>query len=526
MKSARRSRLGPRVLFLAPTAVLLLVAILSPGGCSSQGTIAGTGGGSSSATSGPGPGPGPGPGATTVSSSSGGMPDGSDDGDGGHDAPEEVVMVDATPGPSFCTLPGSLVYNVDGGVDEVGGGPPSPDLSWLTVPPGFCVHYYGNVPYARQVRFAPGGELFVSSPSTGTTGGGGNGMAAIVVLPDDNGDGYADSVGQFLGDLPSTQGLLFTPGYFYYQDGTMIRRLPYTTGERVGPGPGTVVVDISMANGDYVDTGHWPKTLDQADDGTLYVGNGGDQGEACDLTRPFHGGIFSIDGSPGGKQIARGFRNPISLRCQHGHDRCFSTELSLDYSTAQGGREKVVEIHSGDDWGFACCATQGVPFAGVTANGVPLPAGFCDNVQAESASFVIGETPFGLEFEPGTWPAPWTGSAFVALHGAFGSWVGARVVAIGTDPTTGAILPASDTDGGVSGALQDFATGWDDGALDHGRPAALTMSPDGRLFLANDNDGDIVWIAPIDSHRPEDGGAGGAGGGGAGGAGGGDAGTD
>ena len=43
----------------------------------------------------------------------------------------------------------------------------------------------------------------------------------------------------------------------------------------------------------------------------------------------------------------------------------------------------------------------------------------------------------------------------------------------------------------------DFATGWDDGTLSHGRPAAVAFSPDGRLFLSNDQKGDIYWFAPL-----------------------------
>jgi hypothetical protein len=45
--------------------------------------------------------------------------------------------------------------------------------------------------------------------------------------------------------------------------------------------------------------------------------------------------------------------------------------------------------------------------------------------------------------------------------------------------------------------MVDFATGWDDGQNDHGRPAALTFAPDGRMFVGNDMDGTIVWIAPV-----------------------------
>ena len=48
-----------------------------------------------------------------------------------------------------------------------------------------------------------------------------------------------------------------------------------------------------------------------------------------------------------------------------------------------------------------------------------------------------------------------------------------------------------------TGAMATFATGWDDGTRSHGRPAVVAFAPDGRLFLGNDTNGDIVWIAPL-----------------------------
>ena len=95
------------------------------------------------------------------------------------------------------------------------------------------------------------------------------------------------------------------------------------------------------------------------------------------------------------------------------------------------------------------------------------------------------------------WPAPWKGDAIVTLHGIAGSWVGARIVAIAMDPTTGLPVAGSDLDGSDTGGMTDFAKGWDDGKFDHGRPASLAFTGDGRLFLGNDNDGTIVWIAPL-----------------------------
>jgi glucose/arabinose dehydrogenase len=222
----------------------------------------------------------------------------------------------------------------------------------------------------------------------------------------------------------------------------------------------------------------------------MYVGNGGDQSEACDPLHPFHGGILTLDGTPGGTPVAKGLRNPIAVRCARGHDRCFAVELALDGS-APIGREKILPIRQGDDWGFPCCATQNTPYPDLS----PTPD--CSGVAAESDSFVIGNTPFGIDFEPGVWPAPWTGNAIVTLHGVAGTWVGARIVSVAMDPTTGLPVAGSDLTGSDTGGMSDFATGWDDGQRAHGRPAPLAFTGDGRLFVGNDNDGSIAWIAPL-----------------------------
>jgi hypothetical protein len=78
-------------------------------------------------------------------------------------------------------------------------------------------------------------------------------------------------------------------------------------------------------------------------------------------------------------------------------------------------------------------------------------------------------------------------------------WTGARIVAIAMDPNTGLPVPSNNlTNEKVdTGAMVDFATGWDDGSNMHGRPAAVTFSPDGRLFVANNNNGVIFWIVPM-----------------------------
>jgi glucose/arabinose dehydrogenase len=405
------------------------------------------------------------------------------------------VVEEVTPPPpgSFCALGGSrvstagttLVIPTDAGVVE-------PDLSFVNLPDGFCVHYFATIPTARAIRFAPGGELFVASPTQPVAGGAPQGPGAIFVVPDDNGDGYGDTPVTFQDNLPATQGMLFTTGAFYYQDHTSVMAVPYVSGERVNMATPTQMVDINV----FISGTHWPKTLDVADDGTIYVTNGSDQSEQCVTPHVFHGGVLAIDGSPNGKEIAQGFRNPIYVRCQRGHDNCFVDELTLDGSGSGGGREKLVRFASGQDWGFPCCSTQNAAFPGIE------PEPDCSGVEADIDSFKVSNTPFGLDFEPGLWPAPYTNDGFIAMHGAFASWTGARIVAIQTDPNTGLALPASNLDGSDTGGMSDFLTGYDDETQSHGRPADITFAKDGRMFIANDANGVIMWVAPVTLQAP------------------------
>jgi len=394
---------------------------------------------------------------------------------------------------NFCDLPGSVVWN--GGVPQVvpgdAGGVAAPDLTWMKLPDGFCGHYFATVPETRQLRFSPSGDLFVSSPSTPAPGGASGGLGAVVVLPDDNHDGVADGMKTYLSGLAMTQGMLFANSSFYYQNGTAFFQTPYKNGDRVAGGVGTQVVDVNV----YSSSTHWSKVIDVDDSGNIYITNGGDEGEVCDATlsgpdRPFHGGILRIDGTPNGELIAKGTRNAIAIRCAKGTGTCFGLELARDFSPELGSREKLFPIRKGDDWGFPCCATANTPYSDYTN---PTPD--CSTVAAEEDSFIIDHTPFTLDFEEGSWPGSWQYRAFVGLHGFFGSWVGARIVGIATDPRTGWPVDVAEAEAGTG--LTDFATGWDDGKLDHGRPAAIAFAPDGRLFVGNDINGMILWIAPV-----------------------------
>jgi len=415
------------------------------------------------------------------------------------------IPADAMAAGSYCALPGSLVGTPQGMAVVPGGSSSLPDLTWLTVPSGFCIHHFANVPETRQLRTGPGGDLFVASPGQATAGGAAGGKGALLVLPDDNHDGVADSAITFIGSLPQTQGMTFARGYLYFQDGATIRRVAFQSGDRAPSAAVEAVTTITALQS--ID--HFPKSVDVAQDGTVYVTNGSDQGESCLANRVIIGAVFKVNPDGSNSVVMSGFRNPIALRCEATQNVCLVAELAKDGSGASGGREKIVAVHQGDNWGFPCCATTNVPYPDMEFqdNGQTVQPSDCVNVTPESVSFEIGHTPFGIDFEQGNWPGPWGNRAFVALHGVVGSYAGSRVVAIALDPKTGLPLPSSDLEGGMSGApnMMDFVTGWDNGSgtgNNHGRATAVAFGPDGRMYVGDDTQGEIFWVAPVGLMRP------------------------
>ena len=71
----------------------------------------------------------------------------------------------------------------------------------------------------------------------------------------------------------------------------------------------------------------------------------------------------------------------------------------------------------------------------------------------------------------------------------------AKVELSSMNPATGDLATGSDLGGADSGGLTEFASGW--GALAHGHPTAVTFGSDGRLYLADDWTGTILWMAPL-----------------------------
>jgi glucose/arabinose dehydrogenase len=403
--------------------------------------------------------------------------------------PPTCVAVDIPPGSgkTYCDLPGA-------------------DATGLSVPSEFCIREFTTVPVteARVIRFAPNGDLFLAAPSMNTPGGAGNGAGAILVLPDDNGDGKADSVLTFAGGSPRSgsnncaglevdpanlacvHGLLFNGGYLYFTRSDEVRRVAYTPGARVAPaGPSELVATLGGAG---ISDVRWTHTLEQNKDGSIWVSRGRFDSSTCSPTEMESGAVFSLKVASNAtlpvtpEVVANGFRNPMYLRCSPAScGECYTNELSGDGWDGVGGHEKLALLEKkGESWGYPCCVQRGVP--GPTAGSAD-----CSNIGQELVSIPLHDTPFGLDFDRGAFPGEYKHGIFVALHGVVSSFGGSGVVWIKTDPTS--LRPATGEDALTTMFINGFGK-------TVGRATDVAFSPDGRMFVADDTSGKIYWVAP------------------------------
>jgi glucose/arabinose dehydrogenase len=362
---------------------------------------------------------------------------------------------------------------------------PLPAVAGVTVPEGFCIRRYANVPTARVLAFAPNDDLFVASPSTGTPGGAPPGSGAIAVVTDDDHDGLGDAPRNYLTNVADVHGLLFRRGELLYTTQMTVMSAPYCPGDRASTFPGERHRRVATLTGSQ----RWTHTLAESTDGRLLVSIGQYDISQCPAPEARAGSVQQIGaGMPEtGSTVVDGFRNPMYIRCKE-WGACYAAELSGDGWDSIGGREKLIEMRQGDHYGFPCCVDRGMPTPGATA------AGTCMDVAASVQTYPLHDTPFGFDWAPASWPAPYGNSFFVGLHGWVGSWTNAGVQWAPVDPTTH--RPTRPTEFFARGFGRRNAGGNDQ------RVSDLVFARDGRMFFADDQSGDIYWVAPTTLRMP------------------------
>ena len=329
----------------------------------------------------------------------------------------------------------------------------------LRVPAGFQVAVFADgLQGVRYLALGPGDAIYASQPASGL----------IVRLTDDNHDGRADSVVTIARGLHGPFGIAFRGDTMYVAEELDVLRF-----DPNASAPVTIISRIPSG-------GHSTRTILFGPDGKLYL-SVGSSCNICDERDSLRAAVsqFNRDGS-GGRLFARGLRNTVGMAFHPTTGELWGANNDRDNLGDDVPPEHVNIIKDGRFYGWPQCYLPGKTnpeYGSADCSGVEPPA---ISVQAHSA-------PLGLAFYTGTqFPAEYHGSAFVAYRGSWNRTV----------PTGYKVVVVRFRDGKPV-SVEDFVTGWLEGASAWGRPVDVITGRDGALYVSDQGAGRIYRI----SHR-------------------------
>ncbi len=337
--------------------------------------------------------------------------------------------------------------------------------SELTLPPGFKANVFAqglNAP--RFIAFGPDGVLYVADRSNNR----------IVVLPDADGDGVADSTRVFADDVPAPHSLVYHEGAWYVGVSKGVIRLEDTDGDGAADDRKTLIDNYTVGV-------HSTRTVLFLPDGRMVVSIGSTC-NVCIEGDPRNAAIVVYDSAEatGEKIYAIGLRNAVGLAISPATGELWATNNGRDLMGDDIPPETVNVVIEGADFGWPHCHAGDVidpDFGSPNA---------CDGVTPPVVKMQAHSAPLGLAFYTGVdFPAEYQGDLFVAFHGSWNRSVptGYKVVRIPVDGGT------------PTGPVEDFITGFigDNGDV-MGRPVGLAVGPDGALYVSDDKGGFIYRI--------------------------------
>lgn len=347
-------------------------------------------------------------------------------------------------------------------------------MTRLQVPTGFVVRPFAeNVGQARML-VARGPFLYVTRPDPGD----------VLRLEDSDGDGIADDSTLVATDLPLVHGVVFRGDQVYLATDTQVLLADVDADGDFGV-PSVIIDDLP-------DGGQHPRrTLGISPNDQLFI-SVGSSCDACEEANEEHATMLvaALDGTTR-STFASGLRNTIGFDWHPTTNQLWGMDHGSDWRGDDIPPEELNALSQGADYGWPYCYGARQPDPVIQDPPESSKAEYCATTTAPTLSTQAHNAPIGLTFYTGTsFPAEYVGDAFIAMRGSWNRL-----------PPTGYKIVRLVFDDGVPQRFEDFVTGFlsPDGASTFGRPAGVTVAPDGALLFSDDTSGVIYRVSYADA---------------------------
>jgi glucose/arabinose dehydrogenase len=362
----------------------------------------------------------------------------------------------------------------------------------LTLPNGFDARVIANVSGARELAALPNGDLLV-----GTLG------STVSIVPNAESAGLAGAATTFA-TLPDQEaaGVTYANGSVYVGTTFGVYRLAYITGAQTAaaapvkiaslrPGPFSTVHDRDHDTTDVVVAGS-----------LLYAGVGSDC-DACAEPDPTRATVqqMNLDGSAMTTKATR-WRNPIGLSVDPATKNVWVGGADQDAQPYGHPYEYMdaITAHVGEaDYGWPNCYENHTIAPGASATS-------CSSVTIPVLEFPAYSTIIASTFYPANstgayaFPTAYRGGLFVAMHGSWHVQPNSNLAASEAHVAFVAFangMPATAVNWSDPMAQwHEFFAGFGATTTRIGRPTGITVGPQGSLFVADDQTGNIYRIRP------------------------------
>lgn len=337
------------------------------------------------------------------------------------------------------------------------------DLDDISLPDGFEIEVYADVPNARSLALGDDGVVFVSNRRA-------NSVYAVVP------QGDADpQVIEIISGLITPNGIAFHDGDLYVAEVDRILRFA-GIGNRFDDMPDAEVLDIDLPDEKH----HGWRYIGFGPDGKLYIAIGAPC-NVCD--RGDEGFARIIRTNPDGSErevYAEGIRNSVGFTWHPTTDELWFTDNGRD---RMGDDIPPCELNHapqpGMHFGFPYCHGGDIPDPefGEGRN--------CEDYTPPVQKLGPHVAPLGIKFYTGSmFPSEYRGQVFIAEHG---SWNRSKKI--------GYRISLVSLESGAPVSYEVFAMGWLRKKKVSGRPVDLLILEDGSMLVSDDYAGKVYRIS-------------------------------